>query len=211
MRVLITGCGSGLGKELYWAFIRRGHAVYPHYRIGVSGGHSIVGDITEPGFTTSLRSYVIDNRIDVFINNAAVYASAPAEAMREYDVLNVVNTNLTAQILMINSVYGVFKERGSGKIININSLAGLAPTAGETVYAATKHGLSGYSKSLQLEAIGTGVRILDVYPGAMKTNMAKHRKDYESLLDPIDVANHVVKITEDDSMIVTESIIRRPS
>jgi len=123
----------------------------------------------------------------------------------------MIDTNLRAPILMCSAVYAVFKEQGYGKIINVNSLAGIRPTAGESVYSATKHGLSGYSQSLQLEAIGTGVTILDIYPGAMKTGMSDHRDDYENLLDPLDVARYVERLCSDESIMVTESVIRRPA
>ena len=69
-----------------------------------------------------------------------------------------------------------------GLIVNINSLAYQQPSANETIYCATKFALKGFSKALQMEAIGSGVEIIDVHPGGIQTNMTRDRKGFETMM-----------------------------
>jgi short-subunit dehydrogenase len=157
-----------------------------------------------------MRQFMLSNRIDTIINNAGVYQSGPLEDLGNDQISDVIRVNLTSQILAIQTAYNLFKADGRGTIVNINSLAGITPSANETVYAAAKHGFRGFSKSLQLEAIGTGIEIIDVFPGAMKTQMTKDRPNHDQLMDPAEVADTVLDmITSTRRLSINEMVIRR--
>lgn len=205
--ILITGCGSGLGKVLSE---NKNHNIFSHYRfIENPSISSITGDLRDINVLNSLSQFIIDNDINVFINNVGVYLNSPITEVSDEELIDVINVNLISSMLLLKRVYSYFNKKNGGLIININSLAGKTAAANESVYCASKFGLSGFSKSIQLEAIGTGIRIVDLYPGAIKTRMTKHRQNYDSLIDPNDIASLIYDIIENEKSCYQNEIILR--
>lgn len=205
--ILITGCGSGLGKVLSE---NKSHNIFPHFRsIENPPDNSIVGDLRDINVLNDLTKFITDNNINVFINNVGIYLNSPITEVSDDELIDVINVNLTSSILLLKRVYSYFKEKNEGLIININSLAGKTPAANESVYCASKFGLHGFSKSMQLEAIGTGVRVVDLYPGAIKTRMTQHRPNYDNLIDPNDVSSLIYSIIDNDKTYYQNEIILR--
>lgn len=207
MNILITGCGSGLGKVLSE---NKNHNIFPHYRYSDNpSSNCIVGDLTNSQTLNKFSQFLVEKNIDIFINNAGTYLNGPIEKTPDEEIINLINVNLLSSILLTKKVYSYFKEKNSGLIININSLAGKNSAANESVYCASKFGLHGFSKSIQLEAIGTGIRVVDLYPGAIKTRMTKHRPNYESLIEPTDIATLIYDIIENKKTFYQNEIIIR--
>lgn len=206
MNILITGCGSGLGQALLEESIKKNLSVFPHYR---NSSTHFSGDICDSGFYDRLDEYVREKNIDVFINSAAIYCGGPLLETSDSDIERTIVTNLTSQILMLKKVFGYFVEKKGGLIININSLSGIYPAKNESVYSASKFGLKGFSKSLQLEAIGTGVEVLDVYPGAIQTRMTEERPNYQTLMKSDEVASQILDLISDKKHYVNEVILRK--
>jgi len=90
-------------------------------------------------------------------------------------------------IQLTKAVIGMFKQRKSGVIVNINSAGGKRPVPDHTIYCASKYGLNGFVESLKLEVKGCGVRILNVCPGKMATelfNAANRPMDMAAFIPP---------------------------
>lgn len=205
--ILITGCGSGLGKVLSE---NKYHNIFSHYRsVENPPVNSIIGDLRDINVLNSLSQFIDDNNINVFINNVGVYLNGPISEVSDEEMIDVININLISSMLLLKRVYSYFSKKNSGLIININSLAGKTPAANESVYCASKFGLCGFSKSIQLEAIGTGIRIVDLYPGAIKTRMTEDRKNYDSLIDPNDIASLIYDIIGNEKTCYPNEIILR--
>ena len=186
--ILITGCSSGLGQALFNKVWEDDNLnPFGHYRTEDGDPHALIGDITDSDFPEKLDDHIRKNKIDCFINNAGVYEG------------DIIGTNLGSQIRMLQVVYKYFLEREKGRIININSVAGLYPSANESIYCASKFGLKGFSKSLQLEAVGTGVEITDVYLGGVQTRMTEGRDNYDSLMKADDVARQIIDLVNTKS------------
>ena len=195
--ILVTGCSSGLGKALFNEVCKHDHlAAFAHYRTN-EDPYALHGDITEDSFSDKLDEYIRECEIDCFINNAGVLEG------------KVIETNLIAQIKMLQVVYKYFLEKQRGKIININSVAGLYPSANESIYCASKFGLKGYSQSLQLEAVGRGIEVMDVYLGGVQTRMTEERSTYDSLMKSDDVADQIIDLVNTKSYYVNEITLRR--
>ena len=196
--ILITGCSSGLGHALFNKVWEDDNLnPFGHYRTEDGNPHALIGDITDSDFPEKLDNYIRENKIDCFINNAGVYEG------------DIIDTNLGSQIRMLQVVYKYFLEREKGRIININSVAGLYPSANESIYCASKFGLKGFSKSIQLEAVGTGIEVTDVYLGGVRTRMTEDRDNYEDLMRPEDIAECIIDLTNTKTFYVNEITLRR--
>ena len=196
--ILITGCSSGLGHALFNKVWEDDNLnPFGHYRTEDGNPHALIGDITDSDFPEKLDNYIRENKIDCFINNAGVYEG------------DIIDTNLGSQIRMLQVVYKYFLEREKGRIININSVAGLYPSANESIYCASKFGLKGFSKSIQLEAVGTGIEVTDVYLGGVRTRMTEDRDNYEDLMRPEDIAECIIDLANTKTFYVNEITLRK--
>jgi short-subunit dehydrogenase len=205
--IFITGCGDGLGKTLLETSEECGYNVFPHFR---ENKNFISGDINKKNILEKLPKFLKMNSIDVFINNAAIYKKKSLVDTTDDEIENIINTNLLSQILITKRVYSFFKERGSGLIININSLSGKISSANESIYCASKSGLYSFSKSLQLESIDSNIEIVDLFPGAMKTKMTRDRTNYNTLIDTKDVSKVVFDIIfKHTNLYMNEIVIRK--
>ena len=201
MNILITGCSSGLGCALFSHF--KEYKIYSHGR----NTGDLIGDITDINFISIFSKFILDKKINVLINNAGIYANKALEDNSIDDIYKIINTNLTAQILLIQAFCK--NSVGERKIVNINSLAGVTPTANESIYCAAKAGFKAFSKSIQLEYIDSGIEIIDVHLGGMKTKITKDRHNYHQLIDPEDVASLIENLLLSKSYYTNEIYIRR--
>ena len=196
--ILITGCSSGLGQALFNKVWEDDNLnPFGHYRTEDGDPHALIGDITDSDFPEKLDNHIRKNKIDCFINNAGVYEG------------DIIDTNLGSQIRMLQVVYKYFLQKEKGRIININSVAGLYPSANESIYCASKFGLKGFSKSIQLEAVGTGIEVTDVYLGGVRTRMTEDRDNYEDLMRPEDIAECMIDLLNTKTFYVNEITLRR--
>ena len=196
--ILITGCSSGLGHALFNKVWEDDNLnPFGHYRTEDGDPHALIGDITDSDFPEKLDDHIRKNKIDCFINNAGVYEG------------DIIDTNLGSQIRMLQVVYKYFLQKEKGRIININSVAGLYPSANESIYCASKFGLKGFSKSIQLEAVGTGIEVTDVYLGGVRTRMTEDRDNYEDLMRPEDIAECIIDLANTKTFYVNEITLRR--
>lgn len=221
---MITGASGGLGKALSFVFAKNGYNLILHgrnlmtledLRKRLVKAYEVVCDIA-PGditmdYTISLLTDIAEKRdIDVLINNAAMYINREITCLSPAMIRKVVNTNLIAPMILTKKLFQLFQRKQSGLIVNINSSAGKAGGDGETAYCASKHGLSGFSKALQFDATCHNIRVVDVYPGAMKTGMTLGRDGREKFSDPNEVAELIFKACEDyPSLRITEIDICR--
>ena len=133
-------------------------------------------------------------QIDVLINNAGVWIQGELVDNDVDRIRQVIDVNLLGTINCTKAVIGSMKDKKEGMIININSQAGINYKAERSVYTAAKFGLTGFTKSLQAEVSKYGIRVTDVLPGLMKTNMfskANNDRDLNNGIDTLEVARVV--------------------
>jgi len=134
--------------------------------------------------------------IDVLVNNAGVLIARPVEELTLEDWDGTMRTNLRGLFLATRAVLPGMRRRRRGTIVNVASLAGRNGFAGGTAYAASKHGVLGFSRSLMLEVRKDGVRVIAVCPGSVDTGMLRDQpmltSDPEKILRPEDVADTIV-------------------
>jgi NAD(P)-dependent dehydrogenase (short-subunit alcohol dehydrogenase family) len=108
--------------------------------------------------------------IDVLVNNAGYYAIGPLENASDEQVLRQIDTNLTGSILVTKRLIPHFREKRSGVIMNVSSIAGLVSIPMQSLYHATKWGLEGFSESLHYELRQFNIRVKIIEPGVIKTD-----------------------------------------
>jgi short-subunit dehydrogenase len=201
---IVTGASRGLGRELAIQLSKIGYDLILVGRDGaelaetVKSCYSISrfavvnGDLTLATTLAEIEIFAQERGVDLLINNAAVYVRGVLDSFTESEIISTMCTNLIAPMLLTRRIFPIFKAQKSGMIININSMAGKYGGPLETVYAASKHGLAGFSQTLLHESLEHNVRVLDVFPGAMNTGMLSFRTDRESCIDPKEAAEQII-------------------
>lgn len=117
--------------------------------------------------------------IGILVNNVGYFGSSPKNFIKvtEEDIWSFVNVNVASVVAMTHLILPQMMARKRGAIINISSMAALAPVPRMATYAATKTFVSSFSQALQFECRGSGVTVQTVEPGFVSTNMTSYSSD----------------------------------
>jgi short-subunit dehydrogenase len=208
-RVLITGSSQGLGLEIAKFFISKKLIVFLHgknekklkFLSEKLNCNYINCDLNYPDKSIpKLIDFIKEYDVSILINNAGVLNKDPKE---------MVIVNLLSGILLIQEFYNYRKFKG-GKIVSINSLAGITPNFNEAVYCATKFGMTGFIQSLQEKSLEQSIKIHEFCFGALKTNMSKNKSDHKSFINPKEAARFIYNSISDFSSLYSPlQIIKR--
>ena len=180
-QVLITGSGTGIGRDTALRLAKRGHTVYATTHsedqatslnsLGTPGVKAFKLDITDG--SDRLRAAGLP--IDVLINNAAVGQSGSLAEVPIERVRATFETNLFATLAFTQIVVAGMIERRQGTIIFISSLVGRVPAPFLMPYAMTKFALSAAADALrqELAELDCGVHVSVVEPGAYHTGFTR--------------------------------------
>jgi NAD(P)-dependent dehydrogenase (short-subunit alcohol dehydrogenase family) len=180
--VLVTGASSGIGNATATNLAREGWRVFGAARnppAAHDGSFSFLTvDVRDDRSVHGCVSGVLEEagRIDVLVNCAGVAVGGSAEEMGAEEITDQIQTNLLGIIRTCRAVLPGMRERGSGLIINLGSLAGLMGVPFQSVYSASKYGVEGFSESLQMEVKDFGIRVVVVDPGDVCTEITAHRR-----------------------------------
>jgi NADP-dependent 3-hydroxy acid dehydrogenase YdfG len=184
---LVTGTTSGIGQAIAIALAGAGYQVYAigrsqvalnSLRAAASGIIPIALDLTD---REAVEAAVSDLNIEVLVNNAGVVPPlGNFTDMRMSDIDSVLEINLSAVIVLTRLLAPQMRARQAGHIVFISSSAGHAPSPNFAVYAATKAGVSGFAASLRSDLSPYGVRVTEVAPGRVETQLYKGILDSES-------------------------------
>ena len=187
--VLITGASTGIGAVYAERFARRGHDLVLVARnaermatlakrlrgeTGVSVD-LVPADLTQPQDLARIEQRLRDDpRIGVLVNNAGTAIPGGFLGQGAEDISKLIALNVTAVTRLAHAAAHRFAAAGTGAIINLASVIGLAPEMGVTVYGATKAFVLFLSQALSLELAPKGVYVQAVVPAATRTEIWDH-------------------------------------
>lgn len=218
--ILITGAGTGLGKELALAYAQKGSRIILVGRtqsklnevrrmIEKTNGNAVTAtcNITDAGMVEQLLSRLNETeKIDQVINNAGVGHFGPLQEISAEQISDMIDTNVKGTIYVTKAILPVFLERNSGKIMNIISTAGIRGKVHETAYCASKFAIRGFTEALVKELEKTSITVSGVYMGGMDTpfwNKNNHVTDRSRLKSATEVALEILA-REDESEVIIE-------
>tara|TARA_Y100001937_G_scaffold31901_1_gene45644 strand:+ start:1763 stop:2461 length:699 start_codon:yes stop_codon:yes gene_type:complete len=216
-RVLITGSTKGIGRAITDRFLLEDYEVQGLAR----GGANIINhesyfhwnaDVADPFRIEVIANRLTDKKIDVLVNNAALFQYKSFSDMDMNDMSYMIDVNLKAP-MFITRTFLPLMNSGS-KIFFINSVAGLEQLENQSVYCATKHGLTGFAGVLGKELKEKNIKVTSIHPGGVNTPMWKDNVDFHDKLDkllrPEDVADMVYFITEQHYNVETKTVKMYP-
>jgi NAD(P)-dependent dehydrogenase (short-subunit alcohol dehydrogenase family) len=181
---VVTGANSGIGRATAIHLASHGHEVYGTVRdfgrteklkamADAAGAevNLVQLDIADDESVRKGMAEILERagRVDVLVNNAGVGGNAVVEEVSPAEVLDVMNVNVCGAIRCLQAVLPGMRERGSGTIVNITSVAGRFGAIGQTPYTASKWAFEGLSEELAFELAPFGIRVVIVEPGVTKS------------------------------------------
>jgi 2-deoxy-D-gluconate 3-dehydrogenase len=190
---LVTGSRAGLGRAMAVGLAQAGAEVVLHghhdnldataAEIAELGGKSRqwVADLLDVGALPGrIDELLAETRVDILVNNAATFIRSSALDLSFERWREVQTVNTDAAWLLCTRIGPTMIERGSGKIINIGSLAGLQGGMNRSAYVASKHALAGITKALSNEWAASGIQVNAILPGFYYTG-----RDSPAYSDPV--------------------------
>ncbi len=184
---LVTGASSGIGEALAGRFAAAGHDLVLVARsadklkalaAALSARHGIrvrvePADLAQPGAAEGLAARLKRARVpvDVLVNNAGVLAQGRFAAMRAASHQQMIDLNISGLTALLSAFVPAMVARGSGRVLNVASIASFQPVPTLATYAATKAYVLSLTESLSEELRGSGVSMTALCPGFTATGM----------------------------------------
>jgi NAD(P)-dependent dehydrogenase (short-subunit alcohol dehydrogenase family) len=182
--IVVTGSAQGVGYATAARLAQSANRVIlidiqsvdAHVDVLRAAGADVAGlsgDVSSEAFVQQLAQWIHREygAVDGLVNNAGISLIAPAEETSAAQWQRVMDVNLLGPFLLSRYLGAQMLTRGSGSIVNVASVAGLAAVSHRSAYNASKHGLIGLTKTLAAEWGARGVRVNAVCPGWIKTEM----------------------------------------
>ena len=201
--VVITGASSGIGKCLKEMFEAAGDDVLGLSRTDCGSGFRECDVTDREAVRSCIDSIGMESgKIDILINNAGVGISGALELTRDEDYDTVIKTNLNG-VFNVSRAAIKYMKRGS-RIINISSVCALFALPFRSLYCAAKAAVEMLSYGLRMELKDSGIAVVAVCPGEIKSGFTKHRiKNFatvERYGDRIERATNAIDKKEDRRM-----------
>jgi short-subunit dehydrogenase len=186
-RAIVTGCSSGIGRATALELTARGYEVVATARrletiADLKVARSLVLDVDSDESVSLVRDEV--GTVDVLVNNAGFGVEGSVEEVPLDDVRRMFETNFFGAARMIKAFVPGMREHGSGTVVNVTSVAGIAAGPLSGYYSASKFALEALSEALHLEVGHYGVDVLIVEPGAIETSFGTNLVDHRGRPGP---------------------------
>jgi len=223
---LITGATGGLGKEIVKNLIQKNCNLFltstnekklktlkkklMENKENTSKIFIYKSDLCKIDQINDLIKKIKENMksIDIIINCAGKFSSKSINDLTLEEFDNIINLNLKAPFLLTKNFIKEMKKAKWGRIVNIGSSSSYTGYKNTSAYCASKHGILGFSRAIQEEVKEENVRVYTFSPGSIKTKMGKKIKeqDYETFMEPKEIADFIVYTISFDSQLTTPEI-----
>ena len=232
---LVTGAGTGIGREVALEFARQGASVVLHYSASKTGAETAVADIQANGGKASCLQADLGNvedcfrlvdyaanflgGLDILVNNAGI-----TEVWQFLDVTpeqfdQLYHVNIRGEFFCAQRAVQHMLKRGKGAVVNMTSVHGFAGMPGHSVYAGTKGAIAAWTREVAIELAGRHIRVNAVAPGWIE--VPSHYTKYQGydikqgakqiprgrVGQPIDVAKACVFLASDDADFVVGHVM----
>lgn len=187
---LVSGAGSGIGRELVLELIKKGCNIaavdideeslketFKLAKVDKSRMSLHITDISNKEQISKLREEVIKHhkKLDGIFNNAGIIQPfVKFKDLDEKDFTRVININTYGVLYMTKEFLPLILESDEGLIANTSSMGGFLPVPGQGVYGASKGAVKLFTESLYAELLDTNVNVSVIMPGAIETNISKN-------------------------------------
>ncbi len=196
---IVTGAGQGIGQGIALALAREGADVVVNVARSVDKGNEVAAqirglgrrslvvqaDVSARNDVERLVQQVLEHfgRIDILVNNAGIFIASPLESVKEDDWDRIMAVNAKGVFLCSQAVGRHMIERGTGgAIVNVASIAGVAPEIGAGAYSASKAAVLALTRQFAVEWARYGIRVNAVSPGPILTDLQRAAYPTEELL-----------------------------
>jgi 3-oxoacyl-[acyl-carrier protein] reductase len=233
---VVTGASKGIGAAIAEELAKDGASVIVNYSSSAAGAEAVVAkikagggkakavraDVSKPAESKQLIDAAVSEfgRIDILVNNAAVYDFVPLHQVTEAHFDRMFDLNVKGLLFTTQAAASAFGDRG-GSIINIGSMASLSPPPGGSVYSATKGAVDVLTRGLAMELGPKKILVNAVLPGPVETegtqSMAEWSQFKAMLLpmtplgrvgQPRDIAPVVSFLASEDAGWITGQILQ---
>ncbi len=177
---IVTGGSSGIGRCVAAALRDSGCAVYEFSRrdIPQKGVIHITADVTEEEAVAAAVNTVLAarGRIDLVVNCAGFGISGAVEFTQSVQAKAQMEVNFFGMVNINRAVLGIMRRQGSGRIVNISSVAAVAHIPFQTFYSASKAAIDSYTCALANEVRPFGITVTSVQPGDIATSFTEARQ-----------------------------------
>jgi len=226
-RILVTGSGTGIGRNIALEFAKAGGDVVLHYSRSRDGALSAVEEIQALGrkaavFQADLQEIEACQRLvldaveflgglDVLVNNAGITMNLPFQEVTPAQFDTLYHVNIRAQFFIAQNALPALRARGNGVVINLTSIHAFQGFPQHSVYAGTKGAIVAFTRELAIELAPLGIRVNAIAPGAVEVpNHYKAVADYDPkaigrqipagfLGQPSDIGRVAVFLASDDA------------
>jgi NAD(P)-dependent dehydrogenase (short-subunit alcohol dehydrogenase family) len=224
--ILVTGASSGIGKQIAITVASMGATVNISARnserlndtlalLPGAGHKTYIADLTAASELDDLAQACPE--LDGIVFSSGIIKTLPFKFITETDLDDVMHTNFTAPVLLLNKLLKLKKIKKNSSIVFISSIAAnLIGTKGNSMYSASKGAIAGMQKVLALELAPQKIRVNSIAPGMVKTEMWNNNTSFTAEQiqedekkyplgygEPADVANAAIYLLSDASKWVT--------
>lgn len=218
--IFITGGGSGIGRGLAEALHHLGNEVIISGRraghlaevtAANPGMHSIELNVEDPASIAAVAATLIAEypKLNVVINNAGIMKVDDAgKVMDDEQMVSIITTNLMGPIRMTSALLEHLKQQESATVMHVTSGLAFTPLAMTSVYCATKAALHSYSMSQRYQLKGTNVRVLEIAPPWVQTELMGPQQASEPRAMPLKafIDETIQVLGTDNDEILTETV-----
>lgn len=176
---VVTGGNSGIGLYTARTLFESGYTVYELSRRNIqhSGIIHIYADITDELLVCHVIEQIMEKegRIDILINCAGFGISGAVEFTESTDAKKQIDANFFGMVHVTKAVLPIMRKNKQGRIVNISSVAAIAPIPFQSYYSASKAAINAYSAALANEVKPYGISVTTILPGDIATQFTQAR------------------------------------